>query len=70
MNKLQNTYPSIDSTLCPCCLKIIVDKWDICDICGWENDPLQATKPDLKGGANTMSLNEAKKAFQESKPVY
>ncbi|GKW13744.1 hypothetical protein PEC301899_40260 [Pectobacterium carotovorum subsp. carotovorum] len=30
--------------------------------CGWEDDPFQSKNPD-RSGANKMSLNEAKKAF-------
>ena len=41
----------------------------ICSVCGWENDPKQLWKPDLPGGANEMSLNEARHAFHSGKPV-
>lgn len=42
----------------------------VCNKCGWENDPIQKDKPDYKGGANKMSLNEAKKAYKEGKKVF
>lgn len=50
--------------LCPVCGKFYVDEYDICKNCGWENDPVQFQKPDFPGGANEMSLNQAKNAYQ------
>ena len=38
-------------------------------ICGWENDPVQLWKPDLIGGANDMSLTQAREAYREGKSV-
>lgn len=54
---------------CPCCGKSIVPEYDICTVCNWENDPIQLKKPDLRGGANEMSLNEAIEAFKNGKEV-
>lgn len=54
---------------CPCCGALSLDEkddWDICSLCGWEDDTLQSKKPDLSGGANIMSLNEAKRNFKEN----
>ena len=48
---------------CPCCGKTAVGEYDICNVCGWENDPVQLSKPDSKGGANEMSLTEARHAY-------
>ena len=50
--------------------KCVVDIYDICDICGWQNDLLQNKESDFSGGANVMSLNEAKKAYAEGRKVY
>ena len=36
----------------------IKEEYDICQTCGWEYDPVQNDRPDLKGGANSDSLNE------------
>ncbi len=58
---------------CKCCGELTIDEddlFDICDICGWESDPIQEKDADYKGGANQMSLNEAKKAYKEGKRVY
>ena len=30
---------------CPCCEKTYVEEYDICPECGWENDPVQMSKP-------------------------
>ncbi|MCD8218917.1 MAG: hypothetical protein LUC50_00750 [Ruminococcus sp.] len=50
---------------CPCCEKTMVAEYDICNVCLWENDPIQQKKLDFSGGANVMSLNEAKKHLQK-----
>lgn len=46
-----------------------VDRYDICDVCGWQDDDLQRDDPNYKGGANKMSLNEARKAYKENKEI-
>ncbi|MBR0051781.1 MAG: hypothetical protein IJK10_08200 [Firmicutes bacterium] len=55
-------------TICPCCGRYIFDEkggYEICPVCGWEDDPVQRREPDLAGGANKLSLNEARKAWAE-----
>lgn len=54
---------------CPCCGKTQVGEYDVCEECGWENDPVQLGKPDFPGGANHMSLNEARAAYAVGNPV-
>jgi hypothetical protein len=34
--------------------------YEICSVCGWEDDPAQSADPDLAGGANRESLNQAR----------
>jgi len=46
-----------------------VDRFDICDTCGWQDDGVQNADPNYKGGANKMSLNEARKAYKENKEI-
>ena len=58
-----------NKTLCPVCGKSHVEEYDICEICNWENDPVQVRKPDFSGGANKMSLNQARKAYQAGQPI-
>lgn len=56
---------------CPVCGKYEfpeADSFDICDVCGWEDDGLQEDEPDCAGGANDMSLNEYKAAWEAGKP--
>jgi hypothetical protein len=41
------------------------DDYDVCEVCGWENDGLQEKQPDYEGGANEISLNEARKIWEQ-----
>lgn len=52
--------------ICPVCGKFIfdgVDNYEVCTICGWEDDGLQFTYPDYAGGANVDSLNEYRRKW-------
>jgi len=58
---------------CPICGKYVFEAYncmDMCDICGWSDDALQVKDPDMRGGANEMSFNEAKAAYAEGKRIY
>lgn len=50
---------------CPSCGFLVFSEppgsYDICEICGWEDDHVQLATPGLKGGANGGSL----KNFQD-----
>ena len=53
---------------CPCCGFLTMSEpirgtYDICHVCGWEDDDLQFDEPDREGGANHISLNEARANF-------
>ena len=37
--------------------------FEICSVCYWENDPIQNEKPEYIGGANRISLNQAKNNY-------
>ena len=55
---------------CPVCGKHYFDEagsYEICPACGWEDDPVQRRDPDYIGGANEMSLNEARAAFRKER---
>ncbi|MFJ5357451.1 CPCC family cysteine-rich protein [Pectobacterium sp. CHL-2024] len=57
---------------CPCCGEHefeVLGEYDICSNCGWEYDPVQSREPNYAGGANKMSLNEARKAFKNGQKV-
>ncbi len=52
---------------CDCCGSNVIREtgaFEICSVCGWEDDPAQARDPDLAGGANKMSLNAARAAWK------
>ncbi|SET02225.1 Cysteine-rich CPCC [Kosakonia radicincitans] len=51
---------------CPCCGNMTISElgnYEICPVCDWEDDPVQSSDPDFSGGANTLSLLEARKEF-------
>ena len=53
--------------LCPVCGKYEFEgysSYDICDICGWEDDGFQEENPDEENCANEMSLNQYKAAYE------
>lgn len=57
-------------TLCPCCENFNLEEvgeYEMCENCGWFDDPLQRSDPDYTGGRNKASLNQAKKAYAEGK---
>ena len=57
---------------CPCCGKFTIDvigDYEICDVCGWEDDPTQSKDPDFAGGANELSLKEARAAWRKAKKL-
>lgn len=57
---------------CPCCGQKTLESehmFDICPVCGWEDDNVQFSNPDFRGGANFFSLNEYRNAFKEGKDV-
>ena len=48
---------------CPVCGKYIFKEendFDICDVCGWENDGIQYRDRNFAGGANELCVNEAR----------
>ncbi|MBT0729893.1 CPCC family cysteine-rich protein [Rosenbergiella nectarea] len=58
--------------LCPCCNKYEFSEdgsYEICPVCKWEDDPVQEEDPTYGGGANVMSLSEARKAYAEGNKV-
>lgn len=49
---------------CRCCGNLTIEEYgdfEICAVCGWEDDDIQFCDPDFSGGANELSLNEAKR---------
>ncbi len=60
--------------LCPCCKKYVFAEgpgsYEICPVCSWEDDKIQAENPDYKGGANKLSLNECIKKFNSVLAIF
>jgi hypothetical protein len=53
---------------CPCCANKTLDgagNHEICPVCFWEDDPVQRDDPAYPGGANRISLKQAKRNFLE-----
>lgn len=55
---------------CPCCgYKTFREQpngsYDICQVCFWEDDPIQLNDPNYEGGANRVSLKQGQKNFIE-----
>lgn len=53
---------------CPVCGKSYFSSkhsFEICPICGWEDDAIQERDPNFEGGANHLSLNQAKLRYRK-----
>jgi Cysteine-rich CPCC len=63
---------------CPCCGNLTLDEsppgtFDICPVCFWEDDDAQFNDPTYAGGANKISLLEARSNYARllvSKPRF
>ncbi len=61
-----------ESYVCPVCSKYTFEKagdFDICEVCGWQDDLVQLDDPDEEDCANHMSLNQAKEAWKNGQKV-
>lgn len=55
----------VDLYPCPCCRRQTMfestpGSYQICTGCGWQDDPWQFANPTLEGGANRVSLQQAR----------
>lgn len=53
---------------CPCCKDYVFEeygKYEICPVCGWEDDPVQRKDPEFAGGANELSLKDYRDKYME-----
>ena len=55
---------------CPCCDYLTFEDkpsgtFDICPVCGWEDDEVQLQDPNYTGGANIVSLEQARNNFRK-----
>ena len=56
---------------CPCCSNFTLPSSEksglhSCPVCGWIDDEIQFSDPNLRPGANYLSLNEAKELFKSN----
>lgn len=59
-----------ERTECPVCNGYVFKhEFDICPVCMWQHDMVQEEEPTLAGGANKMSLNQAREAFRNGEKV-
>lgn len=54
---------------CPVCAHLTLGdphpgSYEICSVCFWEDDPVQAADPDMGGGANGVPLVEARENYR------
>lgn len=67
---MTNRLSSSQLISCPCCNLPTIScrgAYEICEECGWEDDPVQLADPDYAGGANVMSLNDAQRKWLASR---
>lgn len=61
-----------DRLICPCCGEYHFEEEDffeVCEVCGWEDDSLQRDEPDYTGGANHISLNQAREVWRQTQDI-
>ena len=59
----------VNGQLCPVCGKFRFledDNFEICEVCSWEDDGLQREDPNFFGGANVISLNQAREVWKQT----
>lgn len=50
---------------CGCAALDSADEYEVCPVCCWEKDKTQESDTEYRGGANAVSLNEARKTYAE-----
>lgn len=70
MDKVISTLSKVLTFKCPVCgqytFKSGPGSYEICPVCGWEDDKAQYKDPNLKGGANKLSLKEYKERYEKN----
>ena len=70
MDKVIKTLSNVFVFKCPVCGKYTFQSgpgsYEICPVCGWEDDKAQYKDPNLKGGANRFSLKEYKEQYEKN----
>jgi len=65
-----NKKEKIMKYACPCCGYLTFDHpldgtFDICPVCRWEDDLIQNENENYAGGANSVSLREARENYKK-----
>lgn len=58
-----------ETNVCPVCGQSVLEAFEVCPVCDWQNDRVQIMHPDMEGGANNMSLNQAKQAWKNGEII-
>ncbi len=70
MDTVMLTLSKVLGFKCPVCGQYTFQSgpgsYEICPVCGWEDDKAQYKDPNLKGGANRLSLKEYKKQYEKN----
>ena len=69
MQKEKGEFCMTKKYICPCCgqhtlLEEPPGTYEICSVCGWEDDEIQYNNPNYIGGANKISLKEAQLQYK------
>ena len=59
-----------DKIKCPVCGESFfayANSYEICPVCGWQDDLVQRNEPDYTGGANKLSLNQYRAEWGKQK---
>ncbi|MDO4489478.1 MAG: histidine phosphatase family protein [Lachnospiraceae bacterium] len=56
---------TVNNGRCACCGSPISERYEICQVCGWEDDPVQNRDPEFSGGANRECLKEYRKNWEQ-----
>ncbi|WP_126971541.1 CPCC family cysteine-rich protein [Gynurincola endophyticus] len=64
-------FSANEKFFCNCCgyntlMQFRDGTYEVCEICYWEDDKTQTDNPDYVSGANKISLNEARKNYEQS----
>lgn len=71
--KLGGKEDDMSKFKCPCCGFYTLESrgnYEICPVCFWEDDEVQESEPDMRGGANQASLNEARENFNMNRMIW
>ena len=70
MDKVIKILSNVFVFKCPVCGQYTFQSgpgsYEICPVCGWEDDKAQYKDPNLKGGANRFSLKEYKEQYEKN----